>query len=424
MATYKIIQRENSICILYRHKGAYPVPIGLSVAPEYFNKPPKSKKGEAKKDVEGKWIKKDCPQAVDINATISERLAAFKKHCNRYNQDNNDFPEPAKMAAFFKNKSKMAKTIWQLAVDFRYHQTHKGEDSVGIRAYKQYETACRYLQEFRPNCRVEDISVTLYDKFREWLMTEKEIKCANSVGVHIKSLKTFFYYLNEHHAAAIPEAIISKWVVSNNKTDVVWHPVDEIQLLLDVNVKDKPHLELTRVNYLCQCFTGVRVSDLNPNQLLHAGVYLHKPATKTGEEIKVPIREEIRLLLADYITRNGTIRKQPDVKYNENLKVLGEKAGITSAVTIIKGKRKFKPGMVVPKFKLMTSHVARSTFICQMIEQDVHYKKIMKMTGIKKATTLDYYAAVLDTSLKDSMDRVFTKQALRVTHLAPLAITG
>ena len=77
---------------------------------------------------------------------------------------------------------------------------------------------------------------------------------------------------------------------------------------------------------------------------------------------------------------------------------------------IVKGFRKHKPGTIIRKYLIMSSHMARATFICQMISCDIQSKKIMKMTGITEEKTLDHYAEVVDQSLLNSIAKVESLQ--------------
>lgn len=430
MASYQIVLRGKAINIVYQHIRQQPIPLGVSVDAQYFNKPAKKKKV-----AEGKWIKSSCPDGDAINTIISDRLGELRSYVNRYLLDEKKYPEPESMAGFFKNVAAGPATFEKLWAQFTYYKAHCGDDSVGVDRIKQYGTAIKYLLEFKPHTLIDKIDVAYYHGFKDFLQKEK--KCGeNRIGSYVNIFKAFLHWAIENEKTSLQERLVRKFKVKWAQRDIIFHPVNELQLLFDVDIEAKcsaenkwkylsrhvGFLERNRDAYLLQCFTGFRHSDARREvEWAIVNNFLRLTSVKTGIEITLPLRTEVLYLINKYSSQGLPFPSYENQPYNRAIRQVAELAGITDLYTFVHGRKQFKPGQTEPKFKALSSHVARATFICMMIEAGIHTRKIMAMTGIKEEKTINHYAAVLKSSLSNEMAMVEEKQGLRITHLAQTA---
>lgn len=406
MAAYKITLRGTAVYVSYYHKGRAMLPVGVTVPAKYFNVGAK----------EGKWVKPDCPGAHDLNTTIQERLNELRTHCNRFFQNHHHYPAPKTLKGFFK-RGKAPAGFFDMFKQFIQHQTHKGAGSVGLRTMAAYNTTLSYLQQYNPALQMLDITPTFYDRFCHWLTNSKGLTRPGSVGMHIKVLKAFLNWLQVHHDVPVKKSTLQYFKAAKTKPEVHYHTGEELQKIIDANLSLLPHLEPVRDLYLILCFTGLRIGDFKTARWEIYTDYIRRPAQKTSQAIVIPIRPETRAILDKYLKHGHPIPKISEKTLNNHLKALGRLAGITQPVVVVNGKRKWQPGAVVTKNLLMSTHMGRSTFICNQIESDIHFQKIMAQTGIKSYETLKHYAGVVDVELTKAMERVVEKQQLRITHL-------
>lgn len=407
MPTYKVFLRGKAVNILYQHKQQFAIPLQISVDPSDFQ------------EKEEKWIKKENPQSSDLNIIIIERLAELQRHVNRFFQEFKRYPKPKTLKGFFdkgRNGVFSFKDLWK---EFGRYQTHKGDDSVGLARYSQYMTTCSHLLEYKPSTDINNIDLAYVDRFKEFLKTKKD-SGVNNTKRHVTILKAFLNWAIENDRCSLREKDVRAFKAAEKECDIFFHPAHELQLLMDCDISEHPHLEVIKDDYLFQCFTGLRHSDIDSKRWFDQGGFLRMAAEKNDEEVVIPIHTVVRYVLDKYAGCN--FPSLTNQQYNKGIKELGKLAKINNRIVIIKGKRKLLPGQAMPKYEVMTSHMARATFICSMIEANVHDTKIMKMTGIRKSETLKHYADVMDSTLTNDMALMEQRQNLRITHLQKVAV--
>jgi integrase len=277
---------------------------------------------------------------------------------------------------------------------------------------RNIRTCLSLLLEFNPAIRLSDIDLKWYKKLLEYMHNERGYT-HNTIATNVKIIKVFIEWCRDTGIYAYDDKLASQMKQSFVTRDIMYHPIEELRRMMNADLSQHPHLTGTRDRYLLQCFTGLRVSDLMSADWQIGADYLKKVPVKTrkfGEVLTVPLRPEAKELVARILSK-GEMRHISDQKYNEAIKQLGKVCGIDNDHTIVRGRRQFLAGARIKKYQFMTSHMARATFICQMIEAGVSERIIMKMTGIRNSRTLDHYAEVVDTTLTEVMNEVVKKQS-------------
>lgn len=403
MPSYQLKQIGNAIYIVYQLGKQQAIATKISVAPQFFDRTAPH----------GAWFKKGCPDRDNLNIILAERLSELRGFVNRYFQDKKVYPEPRSMRGFFNAGGTSRESLQVLWNNFCRYQTTKEDKPIGDERLKSYTSMYNHLMAYDAGLKLADMNLEFYTAFKKYLRLELAIG-VNSVSKYIKIIKAFLSWAIAQGHSALPLPELKKFKAEEADRDICFHESHELQMLMDTDLSKHPHLESTCDDYLLQCFTGLRHSDIGV-RWSDSGGFLRLLTTKTGEEVVIPIRAEVRWILDKYQGR--PFPKMENAPYNRQIKDLGLLAGITQEVIMVKGRRKHKPGEALPKYKLMTSHMGRATFICNMIEANVHYKKIMAMTGIKKIETLEHYAAVVDKSLTLDMQEVERRQGLVISHL-------
>lgn len=412
MASYQLALRGKAVNIVYQHTKQIYLPVGISVQPDLFN--PNAP--------EGKWIARQHTDSHQLNILIAERLNEVKASVNRFFLDNHHYPPAHSLKGFFnRNKQDLnnLKTLWRM---FELQKTHQGAQSVGVGRLQLYQLTLRYLLEYQPTATVNKIDVAFYSGFKHFLLSTKGCS-ENRVGAFINVLKTFLNWAIEGgHCTTAPHTV-RKFKTTWNQRDIIFHPAEEIQMLFDVNLRDYPQLIPARDAYLIQCLTGLRYSDSRREYEWNiTNGLIHLRAQKTRAEITIPIRTELALLLHSYTSANKPLPTFNDVQvYNRAIKRVAELAGITQYITLVHGRKAYRAGQRVRKCDILSSHNARATFICTLIDADIQSFKIMAMTGIKQVKTIDHYAAVVKKNLAGAMAQVEQRAPLRVSHIAKTA---
>jgi integrase len=401
MAKFEVILRGRSINIRYTHLGNIPIPTGFEADKARFT------------EKSGAWIKGD----LLLNGKINKRLSELEQLATKYLAEHDRYPTAAEFKSYMKVGSKKAATFDDVWKEFYQDRTHQGHTSISIPRIQLYNRTKRFIDDFSPGITLSGFDLKWTGRWINWLAVNKDFK-QNTVGTICNVVIAFLNFANDNGYIQLDGKVTKKLRQKSEACDILFHPTAELQAMLACDLSKRPNLADTRDRYCLQCMVGLRVSDLMSYDWKEGEDYVRMKAQKTGEEIVVPLRSEAKALIKRLLSRPGGMRKINDQDYNEEIKDVGRLAGVTEEIYFVHGKRQFKAGHSYPKYKVMSSHMARATFICQMIELGVHYKMIMTMTGIKDVKTLDHYATVLDMVLKAIFTDIEKRQNLSMMRIA------
>ena len=207
----------------------------------------------------------------------------------------------------------------------------------------------------------------------------------NTLIGFMKRLKVFFSWCIDE--GIIRESPLADFDMPAEKYGTpIYITKDEMHTIYRHDFSAEPHLEKQRDVFIFQCCIGCRVGDLL--RLTRADIInntLEYIPTKTMEEsqktVIVPLNKTAQEILEKYKDYDGKallpfISSQ---KYNDAIKVVFEKAGITRNVTWLNpltGKEEKKP-----IHKLASSHMARRTFVGNLYKQVLDPNIVASMSG-------------------------------------------
>ena len=153
--------------------------------------------------------------------------------------------------------------------------------------------------------------------------------------------------------------------------------LEEIKKIQNYKFKKLAHQQAIDM-FIVGCHTGVRISDvilINKNKVIQFGSskILKMIAFKTKERFEVPLTDKVIKILEKY---DYNLNLMSDVKVN---------------FYIHEALENIDQGDFKPKFKLITFHTGRRTFITNLVNNNISVNAIMKMTGHKKISTLQEY---------------------------------
>jgi integrase len=201
-------------------------------------------------------------------------------------------------------------------------------------------------------------------------------------------------------------AEVKKKIKVNNEDYIVALNEDEFELIQNY-VPSTKKLEKVKDLFLLQIFMGVRISDLKTitldnidknNKLIH--IY----QKKTKDYLSIPIHEKIEKILNKYPDELPILSDQ---KYNEYIKELCKAAGINQPVI----KQKMYGNKIVnetnPKWKMISSHTARRTFITLSLKKGILPEYVMKVSGHKSRKSFEKYIKITRNEAHDAIRNVW-----------------
>jgi len=221
----------------------------------------------------------------------------------------------------------------------------------------------------------------------------------NTINKRFSSLKTFFRWC-EVNDIYVFRKVVHDFSIPKFSNNVVVLTKDEISHLLSLTFKN-PTWERVRDVFCCNCFLGLRISDLKTLKktdfyLDEDGDYiLIKENKKTGVKVMVPIVQTPLEILKKY---DFELPKLSDQYFNRELKkLLEDKDLFGEPVTKIRRVYRDIQDTEVPRRKLITSHTCRRTFVTLGLSNNIPINSLMLSSGHKQIQTLQkYMSKVLD----------------------------
>jgi len=333
-------------------------------------------------------------ESPEFNARLMELKSIVNKEYLKYlNDHDQEIPSPFEFKEIVKSKiyndEVVRKTDFFGFVEqfIRDSETRINPDTgqtISYRTIQKYKTVQRVLKEFSSKYKGQidfhTIDLSFYKEFNKYLQGMDF--STNNIGKYIETLKTFLNFArdlgyNVHH-----DSRSLRFRVPEEESESIYLNEEELDLIYQLDLSKILRLERVRDIFIIGCWTGLRISDydqINKRNIIE-GMF-HITTYKTKEKIVIPLHPIVPMIMEKYNWEMpGILSFQ---KLNDYLKEIGELAGIkeTFEKNITKGGvRKSFPK---PKYKYISSHVARRSFATNLYKSGFPSISIMKITGHK-----------------------------------------
>lgn len=224
----------------------------------------------------------------------------------------------------------------------------------------------KYEDSLKRKILIEAIDNVELNNFKKHLT--KLSYSQNTILVDFTNIKTICRHAKT--ALSVNEEIFN-WSLKKEKITIVYLNFDEIDKVSKL-IELPNYLDNARDWLIISCYTGQRVSDFmtfnksiirNEKDSNGNNIKLVEfTQKKTKQIIALPLHPEVIKILTK---RNGDFpRPISDVKYNNYIKIIVKKAGITEEIIGSKIDRSInrKVKNAYPKYELITSHIGRRSF--------------------------------------------------------------
>ena len=199
--------------------------------------------------------------------------------------------------------------------------------------------------------------------------------------------------------------------ISVDSKEIIYLSQDELKQLQDFHFQPMQEaLERVRDVFLFQCFTGLRYSDVA--KLKHSDVkkgIVHVVTKKTVDGLRIELNKHSQAILDKYkdctFPSDKVLPVISNEKMNAHLKTLGQVVGLDEPTRIVyfKGNKRYEE--VYPKWYLLTTHVARRTFVVTALQLGIPVEVIMRWTGHSNFEAMKPYAKIVDELKEKSMSK-------------------
>ena len=267
-------------------------------------------------------------------------------------------------------------------------------------SYKDYISLKNSLEDFIMY-RGGDIPLTELTnvhiiKFNEYLGVVRKLNDRTNKK-RISTLREYLRWLRMQGIYSVPERVIKAKINSSDyPTTKVTLESDELKDLYAYTFKDDKYNKVKDA-FIFMCATSFRFSDLITFSEAHVkGNYIVKTAIKTmkgNATYTIPITPTINTIMLKYsfnfnfYTNQAFNRLLKELlkEYSDDTKKLKSEIDIRKVVL---GKEVFEKK---EKWKCISSHNGRRTFITLALENGIPTNKIINMTAHKRVTTLNEY---------------------------------
>jgi len=252
-------------------------------------------------------------------------------------------------------------------------------------------TLTTYETEKKRKLKFSDITMEFYSKFVQYLNDKK--RAVNTIGGHIKNIKVFMSIANNRGLTENRDYQKKDFKKIDEETQTIYLNETELLKIYNKDFSKNKKLDTVRDIFIIGCYTGLRFSDLKQLRKEHFSENTITITTeKTGEPVVIPLHWTVKEIFKKYeYTLPRVISNQ---KFNEYLKVVGEKSEIDDNVIISETRGGLRYDTTVKKYTLISVHTARRSFATNMFLNDIPTLSIMKITGHRTEKTFLKYIKI------------------------------
>lgn len=269
-----------------------------------------------------------------------------------------------------------------------------------IRAYNLFlSNIKKFDKHTNQTTLIDDLNIDWYESFCAWLYSRGS--SANYVNAQTKKLKLFWKnafldgvtknndYQNEKIRAP------ARYTLKCYLTD------SEIIKIYKYNYPNK-YLRNAANLFTIACVTGLRFSDLigldydRDKIIIDSKIYLRVRTQKTDVDVIIPYNPLIDDIIGKY-----DIIPISNQKLNNYIKICAKLSGITTETLHISYPSGIIKKQYLPKYKIISTHTARRSFVTNMYIKGVPSQYIMRITGHKSEKTFMQYLSLsnIDTAI-------------------------
>lgn len=254
------------------------------------------------------------------------------------------------------------------------------------------------VRRFGKAYKIEDYTHQWHNQFMNHCIRQKMQK--NTFGAKIKALKTFLKWADRHYPVP-PD--YKDWVVMKAPKDVVYLTRSELTAVEHLNIVGK--LSETRDLFVLQCNLGLRVSDLfSLDSHSRQGDFIMVTTSKTVDNLRIPLTTSAKRILDKYNNQPPKIILQ---HYREQIKKVCELAGLDYQIHLNRYYIKDVEQYSIMKYKAVSTHTARRTFITLSLENGIRPETVMAITGHKTYKMMQQYIKIADQTAANEINKAW-----------------
>lgn len=384
---------ERSIyCYLrgFQNKRSIILNTGQKINPVYWNK----KNERAINKGRHKY-----PGSFELNNFLGSYAEEIKRTTRIFLADHRDADfESIKnliLEKFVKSKSSIY-TFFE-ALDFFVESRKRDLSPDSLRKFKTLKNHLKDFEYSEGNqLSFNKMNLLFYDSFLLFLINQRGM-VNNSAFKMIGLLKIF---LNWSYDRGIHQYLeFKRFKIKEDKVDIVTLTDEELVKIKNLDFTQNSKLDKARDLFVFGCYTGGRFTDLTNigwSDIRNNCWYLR--AHKTKDILEIPLMVDALKIIAKYRDFSSPLPRLSNQKLNIYIKEVCAFAGIDEQIRIIRYSGSTPIILDAPKYRLVSAHTARRTFITLSLLKGVKAEIVMSISGHKNFRTFKKY---LNISVRD-----------------------
>jgi site-specific recombinase XerD len=277
-----------------------------------------------------------------------------------------------------------------------------GKKSAGT--IKTYQTALLHLKNFAKaekfDVDFDTVSMAFRDKYIKFLSRSRKIDgvtyqalSPNSISKELKNVATFM------NMGLECDYTTNRWFKKKgfrkreDSTDAVYLTDAELRKLFKIDFSGDKRMEEVRDFFVFCSFVGLRYSDarnVNAENIvtINGDKFIKIKSQKTNHQVTIPCNDIVLKIFKKYsANKNHLPRTYSNQKFNDHLKEMGERAGLTEIGRLASDLKK-------PLYECLTSHTARRSFATNWYLEGMDVRTIMAVTGHSTVASFEKYIKV------------------------------
>lgn len=271
---------------------------------------------------------------------------------------------------------------------------------------KVYNTLKNYLDRYQKALgkviRVQDIDYIFFSNFQNFLTTTPAIsstylspKRLNNVTInkHLKTLKTILNYCRLE--GVFSNDNVHNFKVKREPLEVIALTREELNNIINLDLARNKSLDRARDAFLMMCVTSLRYSDLEQLAWEHIFKdYIELVSHKTKDHLFIPRSTIINSILEKYKDHFRPCPIMSNQQLNKKIKEICKIAGITSSIEIIRFYGNERKSTLIPKYKRVSCHTGRKTYITLSLELGIRPEVVMSISAHKDYRSFSRYVHI------------------------------
>lgn len=376
-----------------------------------------SKFNAAKQIVKNGCYNKSGESSSYINAALSNMKATLEDIFQEYAQKNK-VPTKENIKTDYKKKTGKDKLVLnKKGVLFTVHNEFMdivGRNNAWTKeTIKKHKVIYNIMYAYNPNLTFADLDERGLLNLMDYCQEQRGLR-NTTLAKHLSFIKQFLLWAEQkgYNTNTAYKEFTPKLKGSNfDFKKVVYLTWEELMRVYDLEIPtDKKYLIPSRDVFCFCCFTSLRYSDVY--KLKWGNINNGKidiVTQKDVDHISIDLNKYSSAIIDRYKNANlGSDKVLPvpvNQRYNLYLKEIGELAKLDEKITEVWYEGNIRKEETFFKYQLLTTHVARKTFVVNALAMGIPATVIMRWTGHSDLKAMKPYMEIVDTLKKEEMSK-------------------